>query len=324
MKPRVFLTRRLPPAVMERLTAEAEFSFNAADHPLRPDELIAHMQGQDAVIPNVVDRLDADVLAACAGLKVIANFGVGYNNIDVAAATKRKIVVTNTPGVLTDATADIAFGLLLGAARRFSEGDRLVRSRAWTGWEPMQLLGQDLAGATLGLLGCGRIGQAVAKRARGFDLRVCYWNRTRLSKEQEQALQLEFLERDVLLASSDFISIHVAYVPETHHLIDARALSQMKPNCVIVNTARGPVVDERALVEALREKRIAAAGLDVFEREPQLEPELHDLPNCLLLPHLGSGTIGTRTKMGMLCVDNLLAFFRGRRPPHCVNPEVLD
>jgi len=323
MKPRVFLTRRLPPAVMERLTAETEFSFNAENRALPADELISRTRGQDALIPNVTDRVDSELLDACPTLQVVANFGVGYNNIDVAAATERKIVVTNTPGVLTDATADIAFGLLIAAARRFSECDRMVRARAWTGWEPMQMLGQDIAGATLGLLGFGRIAQAVAKRALGFGMQVCYWSRTRRSPDEEAALGVSYRERDALLREADFVSLHVAYTPETHHLIDMAALAQMKPTAVLVNTARGPVVDEPALVTALQENRIAAAGLDVFENEPQLEPALYDLPNCFLLPHLGSGTIGTRTKMGMLCADNLMAVSGGQRPPHCVNPEVL-
>lgn len=309
---------------MDRLTKETEFSFNREERPLSPAETAAGAGDCDALIPNVTDRVDAELLDTCPKLKVVANFGVGYNNIDVAAATARKIVVTNTPGVLTDATADIAFGLLIAAARRFSESDRMVRARAWTGWEPMQMLGQDIAGATLGLLGFGRIAQAVAKRAHGFGMRVCYWSRTRRSPEDETALGVTFMERDALLREADFISLHVAYTPETHHLIDTAALARMKPTAVLINTARGPVVDESALVATLQEKRIAAAGLDVFENEPQLDPGLYDLPNCVLLPHLGSGTIGTRTKMGMLCVDNLMAVCAGKHPPHCVNPSALS
>lgn len=323
MRPRVFLTRRLPDAVMDRLTAETDFSFNPENRPLTRTETVAGARNCHALIPNVTDRVDGELLDACPNLKVVANFGVGYNNIDVAAATARKIIVTNTPGVLTDATADIAFGLLIAAARRFSESDRMVRAHAWTGWEPMQMLGQDIAGTTLGLLGLGRIAQAVVKRAQGFGMHVSYWNRNRRSPDEEAALGVTFRERDTLLRESDFISLHVAYTPETHHLIDASALAQMKPTAVLVNTARGPVVDEPALVAALRENRIAAAGLDVFENEPKLDPGLYDLPNCVLLPHLGSGTIGTRTKMGLLCVDNLMAVCTGRRPPHCVNPELL-
>jgi glyoxylate reductase len=322
-KPRIFLTRRLPEAVMQRLAAETDFSFNAENRVLAKAELIAGARECVGIIPTVSDRIDAEFLDACPQLKVVANFGVGTNNIDIAAATARGIVVTNTPGVLTAASADVAFGLILAAARRFGEGERLIRERAWTGWEPLQLLGQDVSGATLGVVGFGRIGQAVARRAQAFDMRVLYWNRTRLEPGEELSLNVEFRERDALLAEADIVSLHVAYAPETHHLIDDAALARMKPTAVLVNTARGPVIDEKALVRALVAQRIAAAGLDVFEREPQLEPELYALPNCVLLPHLGSATIGTRTKMGMMSVDNLLAVCSGEKPPNGVNLEAL-
>jgi glyoxylate reductase len=322
-QPRVFLTRVLPPAVMDRLAATTELAFNPENRGLTPAELIAGTRGRDAVLTTLLDRVDGAFLDACPGLKVVANFGVGYNHIDVAAATARRIPVTNTPGVLTEATADIAFGLLLATARRFTEGERLVRDRKWASWEPMQLLGQDLAGATLGLVGFGRIAQAVARRARGFDMKVVYWNRTRLAAVEEEKLGVEYRERDVLYAASDFVSVHVAYTPETHHLINAAALARMKPSAIFVNTARGSVVDEAALVHALKNHTIAAAGLDVYEDEPALHPGLYEMPHCTLLPHLGSATTGTRTKMGMLAVDNLLAVCAGQRPPNCVNPEIL-
>jgi glyoxylate reductase len=322
-KPRVFLTRILPSAVMERLAAETDLAVNPDNRGLTAAELVAGARGRDAVLTTLLDRIDAAFLDACPGLKVVANFGVGYNHIDVAAATARRIPVTNTPGVLTDATADIAFGLLLATARRFTEGEQLVRERKWSSWEPLQLLGHDLAGATLGLVGLGRIAQAVARRARGFDMRVIYWNRTRLARAEEGKLGVEYRTRDALYAEADFVSVHVAYTPETHHLINAAALARMKPTAIFVNTARGAVVDEAALVDALQNRTIAAAGLDVYENEPTLHPGLYEMPHCTLLPHLGSATTGTRTKMGMLAVDNLLAACAGRRPPHCVNPEVL-
>ncbi len=323
-KPRVFLTRILPPAVMERLAATTVLTVHPAARSPDPEEMIAGAREADALLSTILDRVDAAFFAACPKVKIVANFGVGFNHIDVTAATARRIPVTNTPGVLTDSTADLAFGLILATARRFSEGDHLVRSGAWPGWEPMQLLGTDVTGATLGLLGLGRIGQAVARRARAFNMRVLYWNRTRLSPGEEADLGVAYRSRDELLAEADIISLHVAYTPETHHLIDAAALARMKPGAILVNTARGLVVDEPALVEALRTRRLAAAGLDVFEHEPRLAPGLAELPNCVLLPHLGSSTIGTRTRMGMLAVDNLLAAWAGERPPHCVNPEVLS
>lgn len=322
-KPRVFLTRILPPAVMERLGATTILTSNPENRGLAPDELMAGTRGCDALLCTLLDRVDGTLLDACPGLKVVANFGVGYNHIDVAAATARRIPVTNTPGVLTEATADIAFGLLLATARRFPEGERLLREGAWRSWDPLQLLGQDLAGATLGLVGFGRIAQAVARRARGFGLRIVYWNRTRLAPGEELSLGVEYREREALWAESDFLSVHVAYAPETHHLINGAALAQMKPTAILINTARGSVVDEAALVHALQHRTIAAAGLDVYENEPALHPGLSTMTHCVLLPHLGSATTGTRTRMGLLALDNLLAVCDGQRPPNCVNPEVL-
>ncbi|MGH8020817.1 MAG: 2-hydroxyacid dehydrogenase [Opitutaceae bacterium] len=323
MKPRVHLTSRLPDAVMERLAAETDLSFNDGCGDLSGEELAAAMCECEGVIPTVTSRIDAALLNACPKLKVVANFGVGYNHIDVAAATARGIIVTNTPDVLTAATADVAFGLILAAARRFSEGERIVREGRWAGWDPLQLLGSDVSGAMLGIIGFGRIGQAVAHRARAFDMRILYWNRTRLEPGIELELGVDYRERDELLAEADIVSVHTAYTPETHHLIDAAALARMKPTAVLVNTARGSIVDEKALVAALKGKRIAAAGLDVFEREPHVEAGLLALSNCVLLPHLGSATVGTRTRMGMLALDNLLAAVAGEQPPNCVNPEVF-
>jgi glyoxylate reductase len=323
MKPKVFLSRRLPPAVMERLARETDLAAHPADRAATRDELTAGLRGRDALLCNILDRVDAELLDACPGLKVVANFGVGFNNIDVAAATARKIPVTNTPGVLTDATADIAFALLLAAARRVGEGERLVRSRQWTGWEPMQLLGADVTGATLGIIGLGRIGQAMARRARAFDMRVIYWSRNRLQPDEEAAVGVMYAPLENVLCEADFISLHVAYSPETCHLLGEAQFALMKPAALVINTTRGAVIDERALVRALQKKQIAGAGLDVYENEPALEPELYALENVVLAPHLGSATIGTRTKMGLLAVDNLLAACAGRRPPNCVNPSVL-
>lgn len=321
MKPRVFLTRQLPPAVMERLELETKLAWHREDRVATRAEVISGAKGCDAVLCTILDRVDAELLDACPGLKVVANFGVGFNNIDVTAATTRRIPVTNTPGVLTDATADITFALLLAVARRVGEGERIVRAQKWGGWEPLQLLGADVTGATLGIIGYGRIGQAVALRAHAFGMRVIYWNRSQGSESSgTKATRVGFEE---LLRQSDFVSLHVAYNSETHHLLNEPQFALMKPTAFVINTARGAVINEAALLRALQTKRIAGAALDVFEREPQIAPGLVELENVVLAPHLGSATIGTRTKMGMIAVENLLAACAGRRPPNCVNPEVL-
>jgi glyoxylate reductase len=309
---------------MERLATHTDLRFHAEDRVATAAEIAAGVRGCDALLCNITDRIDAAILDAGApSLRVVANFGVGFNNIDVAAATARKIPVTNTPGVLTDATADLAFALLLATARRLGEGERLVRARQWTGWEPMQLLGADVTGATLGLLGFGRIGKAMARRARAFEMRLVYWNRTRLSAAEEEETGATYLSREDVLAQADFVSLHVAYTTDTHHLMNAAALARMKRTAILINTARGPVVDEAALVQALQAGTIGGAGLDVFEREPQLDPGLFGRENVVLAPHLGSATIGTRTKMGMIAVDNLLAVTARQRPPNCVNAQIF-
>ena len=270
----------------------------------------------------LTDQIDAEILDANPNLKVVANYAVGFNNVDVAAATERKIPVTNTPGVLTDTTADMAFALLMAAGRRVAEGDRFVRTRGWTGWGPLQFLGGDITGATLGLVGMGRIAQAMVPRAQGFDMEVIYWNRTRLPAEQEAKLNVTYAPLESVLAQSDFVSVHVALNEETRHLIGEAQLALMKPTACIINTARGPVIDEKALVHALQSGVIASAGLDVYENEPLLEPELYELENAVVAPHLGSGTIGTRTKMGNMAAENCLAACRGQRPKNLVNPEI--
>jgi glyoxylate reductase len=321
MKPKVFLTRQLPPDVMERLAYESDLAWHHEDRVARKAEVTAGMKDREALLCTILDRVDATLLGACPGLKVVANFGVGFNNIDVAAATARKIPVTNTPGVLTDSTADMTFALLLSVARRLGEGERIVRAQKWTGWEPLQLLGADVSGATLGIVGFGRIGQAVARRAQAFGMRVIYWNRNGLAELPGSDVTRTSFEE--VLRQSDFVSLHVAYNSETHHLLDEKQFALMKPTAFVINTSRGAVINEAALVRALQSKQIAGAALDVFEREPQLTPGLADFENVVLAPHLGSATIGTRTKMGMIAVDNLMAVCAGRRPPNCVNPEVL-
>lgn len=324
VKPTIFLTRELPPETMAILRDQSVLTMNPHDRYLDKQEIIEGVRGVDGLLCLLTDTIDDEILAAGENLKVVANFAVGFNNIDVDAATRRKIPVTNTPGVLTDTTADMAWALLLAAARRVAEGDRFVRTRSWQGWGPLQYMGSDVTGATLGIIGLGRIGQAVVRRARGFEMDVIYWNRTRLSPEQEQSLGVTYAEMDEVLRRSDYVSLHVALNDETTHLIGAEQLALMKPTACIINTARGPVIDEKALAVALREGTIGAAGLDVYEREPELEPELYDLENAVLAPHLGSATIGTRTKMGNMAAENCLAGCRGERPPNLVNPEIYE
>jgi glyoxylate reductase len=323
-KPKIFLTRELPPDTMSILRASSVLTINGQDRYLSKDEMMEGIQGVDGLLCLLTDTIDDEILAANPDLKVVANFAVGFNNIDVAAATRRKILVTNTPGVLTDTTADMAWALLMGAARRIGEGDRFVRTRAWQGWGPLQFLGADVTGATLGLIGLGRIGRAMVPRAKGFEMDIVYWNRNRLSRKEEQSLGVSYREMDDLLRHSDFVSIHVALCEQTRHLIGPSQLSLMKPTACIINTARGPVIDEKALVKALKDGTIGSAALDVYENEPLIEPELYDLSNAVLAPHLGSGTIGTRTKMGNMAAENCLAACRGERPPNLVNPEIFD
>jgi glyoxylate reductase len=324
MKPRVFLTRELPAKVLDYLKEHTEPEMNEDDRILTKGELIERIKGKDALLCNVTDKIDAEVMDSNSELKVIANYAVGYNNIDIAAATKRKIPVTNTPGVLTEATADMAWSLLMAVSRRVVEGHKLVESRSWQGWAPMQMLGRDVSGTTLGIIGFGRIGQAVARRAYGFRMNVLYWNRTRLDPHEEKQYGVKYCSLDELLGQSDFVSLHLAYTPETHHIIGERELAMMKPTAYLINTARGAHVDEEALVNALRTAKIAGAGLDVYENEPQLNEGLFNLDNVILAPHLGSATVTTRTQMGIMAANNLLSVFNGMVPPNIVNKEIYS
>lgn len=320
-KPEIFLTRRLPPLTMERLASESILSHGDLDRALTRSELIDGVQGVDGLLCLLTDVIDAELLDVNPKLCVVSNYAVGYNNIDVAAATARQIAVTNTPGVLTDCTADIAWTLLMSSARRVVEGDRLVRGGHWRGWDPLQLLGADVTGATIGFVGFGRIARATARRAQAFDMRLLYWNRTRLTRDEESKFGIEYRDLDDLWPECDFVSLHVAYCDETRHLVSTEQLARMKPTATLINTSRGAVVDERALVNALRDGVIARAGLDVYENEPMVQRELFAMPNVVLAPHLGSATIQTREKMGSLAVDNCLATCRGLRPPHLVNTQ---
>jgi glyoxylate reductase len=318
---RVFITQPIPEPGPSLLRAVAgTVTINPDDRVLTRDELRASVAGPDAVVCLLTDPIDATVLeaAAAGGVRVFANMAVGYNNIDVAAASRLGIAVTNTPGVLTEATADLAWSLILAVARRVVEGDHEMRSGRFQGWGPMYMLGGDVTGRTLGLIGPGRIATAVAERARGFRMRLLYHGR-RASPELD-ALGAQAVGLDTLLAEGDFVSLHVPLTEQTRHLIDARALARMKPSAYLINTARGPVVDEPALVEALKAGRIAGAGLDVYEDEPRMAGGLADCTNAVLLPHLGSATIATRAAMSRMAAENAIAALEGRRPPNLVNP----
>ena len=323
MKPKVFLTRELPPKVMKRLRQETELEMNTEDRVLTKEEIIHGVKGKDALLCLLTDTIDGDIMNANPALKVIANYAVGFNNIDVAAATQRRIPVSNTPGVLTETSADLAFTLMTSLTRRIVEADNFVRTGKWKGWGPLQYLGTDIYGATLGIIGLGRIGKAIAKRAKGFDMNIVYWNRTKLSESEEKELGLTYLPFDELLKKSDFVSLNVAYNKDTFHLMSKREFDLMKESAYLINTARGPVVDENALVNALKEKQIMGAGLDVYEEEPEINPELLAMDNTVLLPHIASATIATRTKMGMIAVDNLLAACNGDQIPNLVNKESM-
>ncbi len=321
-KPKIFLTRELLPECLKYLEENSDLEYNQEDRSLSENEIIAGVQGKDGLLAMAADPIGAAIVDANPNLKVIANFGVGYDKIDVAAATKRGIPIANTPDVVTEATADMAWALLMAAGRRVAEGDRFVRARRWVTNSPRLLLGLDVAGATLGLLGLGRIGKAMIPRAKGFGMEVLYWNRTRLTESEEARLGIRYVEKEALFSEADFISVHVALNAETVHLVGEAELALMKSTAYLINTTRGPVVDEKALVAALQNERIAGAGLDVFENEPELEPELYELENAVVVPHIGSATTGTRTKIGMLAIKNCLAGCRGERPPNVVNPEV--
>jgi glyoxylate reductase len=316
---RVLITRRTPPPGAELLRA-AGCTVDQLDQvePPAREEFLRRLGGVAGAITMLSDRVDAEALdAAGPQLKVVANFAVGYDNVNLAACRERGVRVTNTPGVLTDATADLAWALILAAARHVVTGDRLVRAGQWRGWAPTQLLGLQLAGSTLGLLGAGRIGSAVARRAVGFEMRILYVDQ-QTNADLERATGAKRVELDELLAESDVLSLHIPMAPEHHHLIGAGQLAAMKPTAILINTARGPIVDEAALVEALRGGRIAAAGFDVYEHEPQLSPGLTELPNVVLLPHLGSATTATRQRMSQMTAENVLAVLAGREPPNPV------
>lgn len=318
IKAKVLVTRQWPASVEEKLTQLYDVSLNKTDRPLTAEELKTALQQYDAVCPSVCDSLSAQVLnVENKRCKILGNFGVGYNHIDVAAAKQQGLIVTNTPGVLTESTADVAMTLLLMSARRGAEGDRLVRAKKWTGWCPTQMLSSDVTGATLGLIGFGRIAQAMARKAHhGFGMKILYFKPSPAEQsivDDLQAVRCDSVE--ALLAQSDFVSLHCPGGSETKHLMNAQRLKLMKPTAHLINTARGDVVDSQALIDALQAGIIRGAGLDVYENEPNLHPGFLELENVSLLPHLGSATIATRTAMGEKVLANLAAFFAGKELP---------
>ncbi len=317
MNKKVYVTRKLQDSVMTALGNICEYDVNPEERLATREEIINGVKNYAAIITMLNDNIDAEVInAAGPNLKLIANYGVGFNNIDVKAAQEKGIYVTNTPDVLTDATADLAFTLLLASARRVIEGDNIVRTGTFA-WAPQYMLGYDVTGKTLGIIGAGRIGANLGKKAAlGFNMKVLYYSRHNSPELDELGAKRVNLEE--LLERSDFVSLHVPLTPDTRHLIGAPELAKMKPDAILINTSRGPVVDEKALVDALKRKEIAGAGLDVYENEPEVEPELKTLQNVVLMPHVGTATFGTRKAMGLMVVRNIEAVFAGSEPPNMV------
>lgn len=319
MKPHIYVTRKLPNPGLEKLSQYFEITMNSDDRVLRFDEIKEHVRDKDALLCLLTDTIDKTIIQAGNRLKVISNYAVGFNNIDIEEATRRKIPVCITPGILTNATADLTWGLILAVTRRLVEGDKFTREGLFKGWAPELFLGMELHNKTLGILGMGRIGQAVAKRAKGFEMNVIYHSRT----PKNDFSDAKFVSLEELLKTSDIVSLHTPLTPETHHLIGQAELNKMKKTAYLINTTRGPVVDEKALVQALKNKSLAGAGLDVYEQEPLLTVGLVELDNVVLLPHLGSATIETRTQMAILAAENAIAILKGERPKGIANPEVL-
>lgn len=327
-RPKILVTQKLPEPAYPLLEAIGEVKANKAEGAIWSyEELLSRGPGHDYIYCLLTDNIDERFLEACAAAnprtKMIANMAVGFNNINVEAATRLGIAVSNTPGVLSETTADLAFALLMATARRIPEAERYLRAGKYTGWGPLLFCGAEVHHSTLGLIGAGRIGKIIAQRAHGFDMNVIYYDVYRMKPEEEAQYHLTYMPMDEVLKQADFISVHTPYMPSTHHLISERELGLMKPDAILINTARGPIVDEKALVKALQHGQIAGAGLDVFENEPAVERELLSMENVVLLPHIASASLKTRTLMATMASDNLVAHFHGQRPPNILNPEVL-
>jgi glyoxylate reductase len=328
-RPKILVTQKVPDPAYPLLEAIGDVEANPEEGTIWSyEELLRRGPGHDYIYTLLTDNVDARFLEACANstprLKMVANMAVGFNNIDVEAATRLGIAVSNTPGVLSETTADLAFALLMATARRIPEAERYLRAGKYHGWGPLLFCGAEIHHSTLGLVGAGRIGKIMARRAHGFDMNVIYYDVYRLSPEDEAEYHMTYKPLEELLHEADFVSVHTPYMPSTHHLIDAEKLKMMKPSAILINTARGPIVDEKALVAALQQGTIAGAGLDVFEEEPTVEPGLLEMENVVLLPHIASASLKTRTLMATMASDNLVAYYHGQRPPNILNPEVLD
>jgi lactate dehydrogenase-like 2-hydroxyacid dehydrogenase len=323
MRPKVLITRKIFDEIIAFVKEHFEVEENQSDTPFSSSVLIQKLRDKVGAIILLTDRIDEAVLFQCPDLKIVSNIAVGYNNIDVQACTRRRVMVTNTPGVLDDTTADFTWTLLLATARRLVEADQHLRSSQWNGWKVMEFLGYDVHHKVLGICGIGRIGQGVARRAKGFDMQILYTDLIRAVPSVEKDLMVRFVDKRTLLSGSDFVTLHVPLGPETTHYISTAELALMKPSAILINASRGPVVDEKALVQALREGKIAGAGLDVYEREPEVEPELLQMKNVVLAPHIASASYETRLRMTKMAAENLVAGLTGKRPPNLVNDEVF-
>lgn len=318
------ITRRIFDETISLVKEYFDVEDNQGDAPLPPQALIRRLQDKMGAIVLLTDRIDEEVLSHCPELKIISNVAVGYNNIDVEACTRRRVMVTNTPGVLDDTTADFTWALLLATARRVVEADQYLRSSQWRGWKLMEFLGYDVHHKVLGICGLGRIGRGVARRAKGFEMEILYVDVVRAALPVEKELGVRFVDKKTLLAESDFVALHVPLVPQTTHYISVKELALMKPTAILINASRGQVVDEKALVQALQERKIAGAGLDVYEKEPEVEPHLIKMENVVLAPHIASASRETRLRMAIIAAENLVAGLTGRRPPNVVNEEVFQ
>ncbi len=322
MMKKVYVTRLIPQKALDILRPECQLEVNPHDRVLEKEELVAAAYGAEGLLCLLTDQIDAELLDQLPRLRLVANCAVGYDNINVQACTQRNIAVSNTPGVLTETTADMAWALLMAAARRVVEADQYVRKGKFKGWAPMLFLGREVNRKVLGVIGMGRIGMAVAKRAVGFNMPVIYYNPTRKSLEEERRLGILYRDLETLLKEADYISIHVPLSEKTRHLIGEQELKRMKKSAYLINTSRGPVINEKALVQALRDDELAGAALDVYEEEPELAPGLAELKNVTLAPHIASATVETRTRMAVMAAENLLTGLKGEKIPNLINPEI--